>query len=1312
MQRTRKTRPRTLRKIVQQTVKETATVRPELFDHSYAIPKAGQLTQYAEEFLKLAKENEAQVEANVTVKEEPQHLPTQPANQDGRQYASDNVKIKHEPIRNVEQLFGNVQENTKQRSQVLKEEPFEQTENQSGISEFSYEQVKVEMDAFSVLCHRELNYMEIKHKLSFRFYGDYCSYYINIINSLENVTRKSLMYATQGDRIQLELRNPDLKECVSVILSDENDLSSLSVLLDRLGQTNTFVNDLEIVVHIVQVPNGGTGVKRPLEDTSEWIQKIQRYLYQVNNPDSQLSFATSLAHCLYPDANNHRAAAIGAKIQKHVELGRQAQVTFEDITKFEKHLNRKIVVFYRVANSTTLSKFMTAFWSTSKPLYLHLYQNYYYGIKNLSGFLGGTYFCDHCYQSYKNPKCPICSNHCPLCLDPDCVESENRVYCKDCCRICRSNYCFEAHKRPTLRPIPINLSECEMHKRDITVDNATQMGNAQMVEFKFCLMCGEIEKLDKTRHRCYIQPLPCTENHNETNLIFYEFKTFVDESGKSVPFVLSTKSIQGKTWSSYGELCIIDFLLHFRSTSFSDSVFVAHDIDSSIILNAMLEMGVTPNVSTQTGQIVCFEDPDYRLKFIDSGSFLPVSLAEFPETFGFSSLKTFFPVCFASKANLEYVGPCPPPEFYEVEKMNKNKRLEFASAYQLAQMCDFDFKREAMVFCEEDTHVLAMACLNFRRCFINCYDVDPFSCATLASFGMKVFRTKFLAQNTLAISHKDDYKQNMTRPSPASIEWLQWSMFSEKIFIQHALNKGGVYVCNIYVDGYSNVNEQKLWIFISCLENGCRLCCPTLKLFKKRQQLCHEKLMKLGSLQGVKLAIMREHTWSETKKSNQDVQEFMKTYTPPQPLSPREAMYGDPKCAVKLRHTAASDEKIQLVQINSLHPYVMMDNYYPLGHPELIFDKFDNFPDYFGFIKIVAYPPRELYFPVLPYKNTKGEVVFTLCRSCADSINQQGACVHSDEERAITGVWVSPEIKKALKMGYRFGKILEVWHFPQKSKNIFDDYVKSLVKGKQESMGYPPEAKDSKTQEMYVREFQASQGILLDKDRIELNPAKTHAFDSCLENLWLSFGDRSPQINTEIVTQHADLVKYLFSKEYNVKYFTVLSDKTALVQWTPSETKKQFPKKTDNIFVTAFTAAYARLFFYSVLEKLEEKVLYYDTDTIFYVAKNCETELDFGNYLGQLTDKLAGDSIEEFATVGPKSYAYKTRNNQVVLNVKGIRKTLKKCEKMNLNSVKEMVEGYIAYRDRNVAETIKPEHKVVYATRQLLPNGQTLPFGY
>ncbi|TWW56103.1 hypothetical protein D4764_08G0000900 [Takifugu flavidus] len=375
-----------------------------------------------------------------------------------------------------------------------------------------------------------------------------------------------------------------------------------------------------------------------------------------------------------------------------------------------------------------------------------------------------------------------------------------------------------------------------------------------------------------------------------------------------------------------------------------------------------------------------------------------------------------------------------------------------------------------------------------------------------------------------------------------------------------------------------------------------------------------KRVSELQTTHGVRVVVMREHTWNQMKTTCTEVKEFLRCFNAPEPLNPRKALFGGRTSALKLRHTAAPDETIHYVDVTSLYPFVNSTCSYPFGHPVIIYKDFEDPRSYYGFIRATVYPPRGLLFPVLPHKSEGGKLLFTLCRTCAETNNEGGPCEHDDEGRALTGVWVTVEFIKALEVGYRVGKITEVWHFDKSSDTVFTDYIHTFLKGKQEASGYPAEATDRESREKYIRDYQEHQGILLDAGKIETNPVKRQVAKLCLNSLWGKFAQRDNLFKTTIVSDPKEFFSYMFS---------------------------------------AFTTAHARLKLYSYLEKLQDRVFYIDTDSLIYLVKEGEKPLELGNYLGDLTDELDGDSIQEFAAAGPKSYAYQTRNKKkVVMRVK------------------------------------------------------------
>ena len=93
-----------------------------------------------------------------------------------------------------------------------------------------------------------------------------------------------------------------------------------------------------------------------------------------------------------------------------------------------------------------------------------------------------------------------------------------------------------------------------------------------------------------------------------------------------------------------------------------------------------------------------------------------------------------------------------------------------------------------------------------------------------------------------------------------------------------------------------------------------------------------------------------------------------------------------------------------------------------------------------------------------------------------------------------------------------------------------------------------------------------------------------------------------------------------------------------------------------NIFVAAFIMAHARLHLYKAVEKLNEHVLYMDTDSMVFTQQPGQWRPQLGNFLGKWTNEVAsGLKIIDFMTCGPKNYGYVTKDAKGVL--KGLRLT-------------------------------------------------------
>ena len=108
---------------------------------------------------------------------------------------------------------------------------------------------------------------------------------------------------------------------------------------------------------------------------------------------------------------------------------------------------------------------------------------------------------------------------------------------------------------------------------------------------------------------------------------------------------------------------------------------------------------------------------------------------------------------------------------------------------------------------------------------------------------------------------------------------------------------------------------------------------------------------------------------------------------------------------------------------------------------------------YFGMAKVKILAPPKLYHPFLP-KMIYNKLMFPLCGKCVEEqmeinwLKRTEIFTHTEEERCMIRTWCTPELQKAVELGYQLKKIYEVWNFPpnQRRDHLFADYVNKWLK--------------------------------------------------------------------------------------------------------------------------------------------------------------------------------------------------------------------------------------------------------------------------
>jgi hypothetical protein len=149
--------------------------------------------------------------------------------------------------------------------------------------------------------------------------------------------------------------------------------------------------------------------------------------------------------------------------------------------------------------------------------------------------------------------------------------------------------------------------------------------------------------------------------------------------------------------------------------------------DSYFILQYLHGNGVIPEVITRGAKVLTLSVPMFNIKFIDSLSFIPMKLADFPNTFGLDELaKGYFPHLINRKENENYVAPLPPSPFYNPDGMSPEEKEKFMAWHKKLKEENymFDFQQEILGYCF-NCEILglmwisfAAVALNFVKCFV------------------------------------------------------------------------------------------------------------------------------------------------------------------------------------------------------------------------------------------------------------------------------------------------------------------------------------------------------------------------------------------------------------------------------------------------------------------------------------------------------------------------------------------------------------------------------------------------------------------
>ncbi|KAL4096398.1 hypothetical protein QTP88_021360 [Uroleucon formosanum] len=292
-----------------------------------------------------------------------------------------------------------------------------------------------------------------------------------------------------------------------------------------------------------------------------------------------------------------------------------------------------------------------------------------------------------------------------------------------------------------------------------------------------CRNCLEEVKINE--HQCHMQRrLALGEKY-----LFFDYET-QQETGTHIANKIIAHDFEGNK-------IIFDtnekFCKHVISDEYRGYTLIAHyakGYDSQFILKYLVDNTLKPFTIYNGTKLMLLQIKYLSIRIIDSSNFIQGPLSSFPKTFGLKELKKgYFPHLFNTVENQNYIGILPDKKYYRVETMKTENKIEFEkwNNEKINENYLFNFKEELVAYCNSDVDILRRGCLKLRKQFLDIANIDPFCYTTIAGVCMRIYRSKYLLEDTTAVLDKEKNESY----SKQSITWLQ--NFNTKN-ISHALN--------------------------------------------------------------------------------------------------------------------------------------------------------------------------------------------------------------------------------------------------------------------------------------------------------------------------------------------------------------------------------------------------------------------------------------------------------------------------------------------------------------------------------------------
>ena len=849
---------------------------------------------------------------------------------------------------------------------------------------------------------------------------------------------------------------------------------------------------------------------------------------------------------------------------------------------------------------------------------------------------------------------------------------------------------------------------------DCTEENHVWVrSNVSVVKCKICSTFLP-EKYQSIEHVCYMKPQKIKDYIPDSRLFVLDIESMQQELEPEIwvhqCILLCVQNMYDDTKKKEytdEKNFITDFM---EDPFFENATFIAHNgggYDYQFLIRVLDIEGISyeiiprPSSHHKYLSVNVQSKKNGTLRFIDFRSLVPGSLQSIAQSFGLPVLKGDFPLRLLTPENQQYRGPLPPydsPQDYfcrDTKRYDENEEREFLEWYEEEKMKYFpytsifwDAQEHLRIYCWQDVTVLALACKKYREKIIHLGEdallesgwkcpvgIDPFTCLTMSQVAMTIYLHGVQNERKIYIT------QSKERWDISWKQFLWLEQESQRIgkAIIHAGNSCREYYIPIFggflCDGFCP-QTRTVYEFLVCAKDGCKRCFPNHRDVKRKDcfnmsydELFTLKTSYLQKLHNLPNPYQIEFIWEcEYTRDHIPAEQEAELRAKGEIIVDREFFFGGrtevfssfADCRV-INANQTEQMEILYHDVTSLYPYICAFKPIPFGKPIYLYgnqidkEKFLR-KEYFGFAKIKIHCNPYDYIGLLPAKDEKGRLVFSL----------------SPEK---IGCWSTEEIYLALENGYQLLEIYQLIVFEESdyTDDLFRGYISTFLRMKQESEGWKKcgytgqGTPTNEEMETIIETLYQSNGNIgrMRKEKVMEDKASRHINKMNMNCVWGKFCQRQATENTCEITNELDFHQlcYFSGLDHDKMQFRNVYGTKWIVHYEKEQDQID-PNNRINIFLSSMVTAHARCILHRQMLKIgPERVLYCDTDSIIFLYPIGAPRLE-GTGLGKWVSETSS-KISIFLAVAPKCYYVLTENEETILKSKGA--TLTKKNKSALN---------------------------------------------